>query len=694
MENADSEACTILSPAPMAGRAGHKAFIHSFCGWAFYLLCALVVASLLAGCGPKPEFSRSGPIAEWPAYGGDPGGMKYSPLDQVRPENVNDLEVAWIYHHGDFSDGEGEFARTSFQATPLVVDGTIYFCTAFARVIALEAATGREKWTFDPDLKARRGEGPYPLTCRGVAYWSGPETAGSESLTCKARILTGTRDSELIALDAATGRPCSDFGVDGRVSLREGMGSAEPWEYYPTSPPVVVGEVVVVGALVADQLRVDAPSGVVRAFDVVTGELKWAWDPVPPNWKPNPARPAGKGRYQAGTPNVWAPMSVDTQRGLVFVPTGNPATDSYAAGRHGLDYFGSSVVALDAKTGVRIWHFQTVHHDVWDYDVASQPALFQSAQVGGGRPAVAQATKMGHIFLLDRETGDPLYPVEERSVPQGGAVPGESLSRTQPFPTHPPPLQPGQITAETAWGFTPFDRSDCRERIKGLRSEGIFTPPSLQGSIQFPGSAGGANWGGVAIDPVRDRLYVNQNRMPMVVRLIPRNEFAGLDPGSVVYPDELYPARGTPYAVQRGSLLSAFGAPCIAPPWGTLTSVDLRTGEVLWEVPLGTTRDQAPFPLWFSFGAPNLGGPIATASGLVIIGATTDRYIRAFEAETGEEIWRARLPFTANATPVTYRLDSSGRQFVVISSGGHGWSEPGDALVAFALPEPRRSLSD
>ena len=648
---------------------------------------------LLAGCGQTPELIRGGPVAEWAHYGGDPGGMKYSPLDQVRPENVEDLEVAWTYRHGDFSDGAGEFARTSFQATPIVVDRTLYFCTAFARVIALEASTGQEKWTFDPELKARRGEGPYPLTCRGVAYWAGAEQADSESaeILCAKRIFTGTRDSELIALDANTGALCPGFGVEGRVSLREGMASAQPWEYYPTSPPVVAGNVVIVGALVADQLRVDAPSGVVRAFDAMTGELQWAWDPVPPNWTPRPERTSEGGLYQAGTPNVWAPMSVDVERGLVFVPTGNPATDSYAAGRDGLDHFGSSVVALKAKTGERVWHFQTVHHDVWDYDVASQPALFQSDHVGGGRPAIAQATKMGHIFLLDRETGAPLYPVEERRVPQGGAVPGESLSPTQPFPTHPPPLQPGRITPETAWGFTPFDRSDCRDRIKGLRSEGIFTPPSLEGSIQYPGSAGGANWGGVAIDPVRDRLYVNQNRMPMVVRLIPRDDFVDLDPSAVVYPDELYPAEGTPYAVQRGSLLSSFGAPCIAPPWGTLTAVDLRSGTVLWEVPLGTTRDQAPFPLWFSFGAPNLGGPIVTESGLVIIGATTDRFIRAFDAASGEEIWTARLPFTANATPVTYRLKPQGRQFVVIAAGGHGWSEPGDTLVAFALPEAARS---
>lgn len=652
-------------------------------------IAARVLASIACalGCGAPVELDRTGPVAAWPEYGGTKGGLKYSPLDQIRPDNVHALEIAWTYRHGDFSDGSGPYARTSFQATPIVAGGRLYFCTGFARVVALDPETGRELWTFDPELRARRGEGPYPLTCRGVAYWDGRD-AGHAGV-CAERIYTGTRDAELIALDAATGRPCEGFGKAGRVALREGVGKAEPWEYYPTSPPLVIGDVVVIGALVADQLRVDAPSGVVRAFDLVTGALRWAWDPVPPGWPEDAGSGAeGQPRYQTGTPNVWAPISGDDLRGLVFVPTGNPATDSYAAGRRGLDHYGSSTVALDARTGGVVWHFQTVHHDVWDYDVPAQPALFQMEGVGAGRPAVAQATKMGHVFLLDRETGEPLYPVEERPVPQAGAVPGERLSPTQPFPTHPRPLHPATLSPDDAWGFTPIDRRSCRDLIAQYRSEGIFTPPSLEGSIQYPGSAGGANWGGVAIDPGRGLLFVNQSRMPMVVQLIAREEFAGLDPSSVVYPEELYPAAGTPYGVKRFGLLSSFGAPCVAPPWGTLTAVDLRSGEVRWTATLGTTRDQAPFPMWLPLGSPNLGGPIATAGGLVFIGATTDKFLRAFDAETGEEIWRARLPFTANATPATYRLSPAGRQYVVVAAGGHGWSEPGDAVIAFALPGP------
>lgn len=642
----------------------------------------LTLLLALASCKSSPPIDYAGPIATWSAYGSDEGGLKYSPLTQITTENVDQLETAWIYHHGDFSDGSGEYGRTSFQATPIVVDDTLYFCTAFNRVIALDPETGDERWTFDPRLEAKLGSGPYPLTCRGVAYWADPQP--QPDAVCNTRIFTGTRDAELIALDALTGAPCPSFGEHGRVRLREGIGEAEAWEYYPTSPPLVIRDVVVVGALVADNVRADAPSGVVRAFDVHSGELRWAWDPVPPGWDPEPG-PGGRS-YQSGTPNVWSIMSGDSKRGLVFVPTGNAAPDVYGGERHGLDYYSSSTVALDASTGEAVWHFQTVHHDVWDYDVPCQPTLFQIPGVGGGAPAVAQATKMGHVFLLHRETGEPLYPVEERSVP-GGGVKGEMLSPTQPFPTHPPPLHPTSLTPDDAWGFTFIDRRDCAEKLASWRSEGIFTPPSLQGSVQYPGSAGGPNWGGVAIDPVNGVLFINQIRMALVSTLIPRKQYDQLDTSEVVYPDELYPMQGTPYGVKRGAVLSSWGAPCNAPPWGTLTAVDLKSGAVLWDVTLGTTRDQAPFPLWLSLGAPNLGGSIVTAGGVVFIAATTDKFLRGFDAQTGEEIWKQRLPYTGNSTPMTYRLRPTSKQYVVIAAGGHGWSEPGDALMAFTLPD-------
>jgi quinoprotein glucose dehydrogenase len=646
----------------------------------------LGLLALLAACSDAPApLDLDGPVGHWPAYGGTAHGLGYSPLTQITPGNVGDLEVAWVHHSGDVSDGSGAVTRTSFQTRPIVPDDTLYYCTGFDRVFALDPETGEERWSFDPELRAKRLSGPYPLTCRGVSWWRDPQAEAGQA--CAERVFLGTIDAELIALDAETGRPCEDFGAEGRVALREGIGEAEPWEYYVTSPPLAMDGLVVVGALVADSIRVDAPSGVVRAFDARTGRLRWAWDPVPPGRAARPDPATGR-RYAAGTPNVWSILSGDPERGLVFVPTGNASPDSFAAAREGLDHYASSVVALDAGTGRVAWRFQTVHHDVWDYDVPAQPALFEIPGVGGGAPGVAQITKMGFLFLLDRESGEPLYPVEERPVPQGG-VPGETLSPTQPFPTHPPPLHPLELRPEDAFGFTPFDRADCREKIETLRHDGIFTPPTLEGSIQYPGNAGGPNWGGVSIDPDRGLLFVNMMRTAAVNQLVPREEFDELDPESARYPNELYPMKGAPYGIRRGPLLSDWGAPCVPPPWGTLTAVDLASGEVRWESTLGTTRDQAPWPLWFDLGAPNLGGSLATAGGLVFIGATTDRFFRAFDAASGEEIWSARIPYTANATPMSYRLRPDGRQYVVVAAGGHGWSEPGDAVMAFALPDPR-----
>jgi len=658
-------------------------------------LCALACG---AGCdgGPGP-LDTSGPTADWPEYAGTQGGSHWSPLTQVDRGNVAHLELAWSHRSGDFHPGSAEHASTALQVTPLVVRDTLYYCTPFMRVFALDPETGAERWVFDPELASRGPKGPYPLTCRGVAYWEAdPEAdpasdAADPPGACARRILYGTRDAELIALDAATGLPCPDFGVGGRVALREGLGDdVPPWEYYPTSPPLVMGDVAVLGALVADQLRVDAPSGVVRAFDVRTGELVWAWDPVPPGWEYPDARAGDAGRYARGTPNVWSILSGDPERGLVFVPTGNPSPDSYGGQRDGLDHYGSSVVALDAATGRVVWRFQTVHHDVWDYDVPAQPQLFQHPAVGGGRPAVVQPTKMGHVFVLDRETGEPLYPVEERPVPQDG-VPGETLSPTQPFPTHPPPLHPTELTPENLFGFTPWDRASCVEQLERHRWDGIFTPPTLEGSVQYPHTAGGMNWGGVALDPRSGLLVANQTHIAMLVELKTREEFDALPPGATTYPVEAYPMRGTPYGVVRRPFFSRFGAPCNPPPWGSLTAVDLASGEVRWRVRLGTTRDQAPFPLWAipgvgDLGAPNFGGGLLTAGGVYFIGATSDKYFRAFDVATGEEIWSTRIPYTANGTPMSYRLRDDARQFVVVAAGGNPLTGPGDALLAFALP--------
>ena len=645
------------------------------------LLVVLPMAGAFA-CGSESVVDNGGPVSEWRNSAGSPAGRHYSPLTQITPENVGELEVAWVHHHGDVSDGSDGNTRTSFNATPIMVRDTLYFCTGLNRVFAVDAETGEQRWIFDPLQRMNRIEGPYTRACRGVAYWE--DEAADHARPCARRILTGTLDSQLIAIDAESGRACEGFGAAGRVALREGLGEAEPWEYYPTSAPLVIGDVVVIGALVADNLRSNAPAGVVRGFDVRTGELRWAFDPVPPGWRP-PHPGEGGPRYTAGTPNVWAPMSGDPDRRLVFVPMGNASPDYFAGARRGLDHYSSSLVALDAQSGKLAWSFQTVHHDVWDYDLAPQPALWDFPRDGARIPAVVQATKMGLVFLLDRQTGEPLFPLEERPVPER-QVPGEVVTPTQPFPTHVAPLHPQRLDPEDAWGFTRWDRDACREAIASLRSEGIYTPPSFEGSLHYPGSAGGANWGGVALDPQSGVMFVNTLRMPSVVRLIPRAEYEQLDPADFAYPNEIYPMEGTPFAVTRGPLLSPLGAPCNPPPWGLMSAVDLASGEILWESVLGSTRDQAPFPMWLEFGSPNLGGPLATAGGLVFIGATTDKFLRAYHAATGEIVWRQRLPYTASANPLSYRLGPDGRQYLVIAAGGHGWSEPGDALVAFALP--------
>ncbi|MDH3686433.1 MAG: pyrroloquinoline quinone-dependent dehydrogenase [Myxococcales bacterium] len=636
---------------------------------------ALFVALALCGC-PAPEpLDVSGPVAGWPVYGGDAGGSRHSPLTQITPANVGRLEPAWVHHAG--LPEAGGTLLPAVQTTPILVGDALTFCTPRDVVISVDAETGAERWRFDPELDT---DGIYVLNCRGVSSWTDLTAPVG---ACRTRILLGTLDARLFALDAATGRPCPRFGTAGAIDLRAGIGDVQPGEYGVTSPPLVAGDLVVVGTMVLDNRRRDAPGGVVRAYDARTGALAWAWDPVPPNER----KVRESGEYTRGTTNAWSILSFDPALGLVYVPTGNTSPDYYGGDRNGLDHYSSSVVALDASTGKPRWHFQTVHHDVWDYDVPSQPVLFDFPVAGGSVPALVQATKLGHLFVLDRATGEPLLPVHERPVP-GAGVPGEALSPTQPFPEA-PSLHPTRLGPEDAWGLTPWDRAACRRQIGELRSEGLFTPPSLEGSIQYPGMLGGSNWGSVSVDPDRGLLIANTSRAATKIRLIPREEFDARFPeGPPTFGFE--PQEGTPYALERGPLLSPLGAPCSPPPWGVLSGVDLATGKILWERPLGTTRDLAPWPFWLALGTPNQGGPLTTASGVTFVGATTDHFLRAFDTATGEELWRGRLPTGGHATPMTYRLRPEGQQFVVIAAGGHALlgTPPGDALVAFALPAP------
>ncbi|MEM1230798.1 MAG: pyrroloquinoline quinone-dependent dehydrogenase [Pseudomonadota bacterium] len=615
---------------------------------------------------------------EWPAWAGSAAGGHYSPAAQITRENVAQLELLWEHRSGDTRQGVrssgdhgGPRTSSSFQATPIVVDELLYYCSPFNKVFALDSVTGTERWRFDPGVDPNADLLP---NCRGVSYWRSPGAQAPVAGRCDARIFVGTLDARLIALDALDGTPCEAFGAAGTVDVTAGLSEHVAYEYSITSPPAIIDNLVITGSMVLDNIRVDVPSGVVRAYDARSGELRWAFNPVPKGQAAlNP-----DGTFRSGTTNVWSVISVDAERGLVFVPTGNTSPDYYGGHRNGLDEYSSSVVALNARDGSVAWSFQTVHHDVWDYDVPSQPTLVELPLGEARTPALVQLTKMGHTFVLNRETGTPIWPVEERPAPQEGAVPGEQLSPTQPYPTHVPILNNVPLSPDDAWGLTPWDRSVCRERIEALHNRGLFTPPTPQGSVFFPGNGGGNNWGSPAIDPDTGIMIVMTNRVPSFVSLKPRSECGDNPLGAQL---------GTPYCSDTGWLVSPLGVPCTEPPWATLDAVDLVAGEILWSIPLGTTRHMAPFPFWWIKGVPGIGGPLLTGGGLVFSGGNLDFYLRAFDRDSGAELWRTELPTAANAVPMTYQ-SAGGRQIVVVAAGGHwsGASPPGDHLRAYALP--------
>jgi quinoprotein glucose dehydrogenase len=627
---------------------------------------------------------------DWPYYGGDEFGQRFSPLDEITRENVATLEVAWTYRSGELGKGFARRNAMAFEATPIHIENTLYLSTPTNIVIALDAATGVERWRYDPHID--RSVHYAEATSRGVSYWAAGATHGAEP--CSERIFEGTLDARLIALDAHGGRPCADFGQGGAVDLRAGQRMRDAPDYLVTSPPAIYHDFVIVGSSIGDNRAVDVERGVVRAYDARTGALRWSWDPIPASSAdPAYAEWHVSAAARTGAANAWSIMSVDPARGLVFVPTGSASPDFFGGERLGANRHANSLVVLNAATGAIVWQQQLVHHDLWDYDVAAQPVLIELERSSGVVSAVLQATKTGLLFVFDRETGEPVLGLIERPVPRGG-VPGEQPWPTQPFPAAPAPLvSHAPVTPDDAWGLTFYDRGKCRDLIARLDSQGIYTPPSTKGAIMSPGYAGGIDWGGVAFDADRQVAVAAVNHVPMVVTLIaPDRVRAAADSGDYPHSEFAY-QRGTPYSLRREALLSPWGLPCTKPPWGTLAAVDLRTARTLWEVPLGSTEDLAPFFVpTRTLGTPGMGGPIVTAGGLIFVGAAMDDYLRAFNVETGRELWKGRLPAGGQATPMTYRAGSVGRQYVVIAAGGHGnlGTRQGDYVVAFALPVKKK----
>ncbi|MBL8224680.1 MAG: pyrroloquinoline quinone-dependent dehydrogenase [Chromatiales bacterium] len=615
----------------------------------------------------------------WPAVGGDAGGMRYSPLDQVTPRNVWQLRRAWTWRHGDLDRFPDRRPFAGFHATPILLPetagGALVVCTPFNRVVALDPATGAERWQFDP--KIQLASAPQRLKCLGVTYWE--DTEAPADAACRHRLFSGTNDRRILALDALTGTPCPGFGAGGIVDAWPLFAAtepapADPWEVQFSAPPVVAAGVLVIGHINnAKNQKARAAAGAIRGFDARTGALRWTFDPS-----------AG-----VGGANAWSLLSVDEQRGLVFVPTSSASPNWYGGTRPGNNGYANSVVALRADDGTVAWSFQHIHHDVWDWDTPSQPMLVEFPVGGRKVPAVVVLTKQSLVFVLDRQTGRPLVPIEERAVPTDG-VAGEQLSPTQPFPVRPPPLMSTRLTPDDAFGLTFLDEAACRQTITGARHGDIYTPPSTTGWIMYPGSAGGMNWGGGAFDPVTGLLVTPLSRIGLYLKLVPQEqvpEAAGFDPtrGAPMGPPAAI--AGTPWAIEQRLLLGPTMIPCTKPPWATLVGVDLAAGEIRWTVPLGNISKLSPLSLPLDWGAPISGGPIATGGGLTFIGATGDARLRAFETATGKEVWSTALPASAHANPMTYLAD--GRQFIVVAAGGHMFINAAgidDQLVAYAIP--------
>lgn len=619
--------------------------------------------------------------ADWQAYGGSHAGTRYAPLDQINVRNVDQLERVW----------EAETNQVGrFSATPIQVGDGLFLCTAQNIMISLDPDTGAERWRFDPENETPA----YGIlgNCRGVTYYQIPNRPTGEQ--CAERIYTATTDARMIAVDKNSGEPCQEFGEGGQISLLAGMGEVKALYYFVTSPPTVASGALVVGGWVADNQEINEPSGVVRGYDAVTGNLLWAWD-VGREGQANP--PPEGGFYTRGTPNVWSLTSADDELGLVYVPTGNATPDYFGGHRSAvMDKFSSSIVAIDAKTGLTRWRFQTTHHDIWDYDVPSQPTLVDLTLDGVRRKAVIVPTKRGEVFMLDRATGELITEVTERPVPQTD-LPNERTAPTQPFSTGMPSFAHPIIREQDLFGITPFDQMACRSAFRKLRYEGPMTPPSVQGTLLYPGPAGGMNWGSVAVDEQRQLMVVNNLHLPFVVHIIPRED----DPIPVNESGEFGSGqrsygiggqqRGTPFSAQVTLFASPLSLPCLKPPYGEIAVVDLTTQKIVWRRGVGPLK----------IGLPHTAGSIVTAGGLIFNGGVADGKIRAIDVLTGEVIWQDELRGASDATPMSYTSPVSGKQYLLVTVPGEGRpltdgdytsgesqssNVKGGKVIAYALP--------